>query len=379
MYPNVDFKNCVSCGQCEKVCPFINLYAEKKPLKVLAAKNPDEKIRMQSSSGGIFSMLAESVIYKKGVVFGVRFDENWQPVFDYTESMEGIANFRGSKYVQAVVGTAYFEVLQFLKQGRYVLFSGTPCQVAGLRRFLKIEYNNLLTVDVVCHGVPSPLVWRQYVKECIIRSDCRAYSVKNTALSNAKDISVITGISFRDKNLGWKKYSFVIRGKSANGEQNTVLLSDIHRNNPFMQAFRDNLILRPSCYNCKTRSGKSCSDVTIADFWGVGHYYPEMDDDKGTGLVLLNTEKGLKLYESLYPQPEQLEVDYQKALAGNPCIEKSEKRTKYREIFWYEYRNKNSISVVTPINRKIRPCFIKKVYLFLMYRIKRILVAIKVK
>ena len=370
-YPHVNNEKCIECGLCEKVCPFINQDEERKPLKVLAAKNPDEEIRLKSSSGGIFSMLAESIIEENGVVFGVCFDENWQPVFGYSEDLEGIAKFRGSKYVQASVGTAYSDARRFLKQGRKVLFSGTPCQIAGLNRFLQIKYDNLYTVDVVCHGVPSPLVWRQYIKEITKIPDRREGDGKNTVLPDSKDIPVITDINFRDKKLGWEKFSFVVRMKSAVGGQNSVLLSDMHRENLFMQAFLNNLILRPSCYSCKARSGKSGSDITIADFWGVGSHYPKMDDDKGTGLVLLNTEKGQNLFSSLSIRPEQLEVDYLKALAGNPCIEKSVSVPKLRDRFWREF-SVHGVDAIEPICNKMKPGYIKRVCRFIRVKIKKL-------
>ena len=165
LYPVVDASTCIDCGLCEKVCPVINQDEPRKPLKVYAAKNRNEEIRRQSSSGGIFTPLAESVIREGGVAFGAKFDKDWNVVHAWTDTIEGIADFRGSKYVQSIIGDTYREAREFLKQGRKVLFSGTPCQIAGLRKFLRKEYENLLTVDVVCHGVPSPLVWREYLKE----------------------------------------------------------------------------------------------------------------------------------------------------------------------------------------------------------------------
>lgn len=372
LYPSVNAGKCIECGQCENVCPFINQYAGKKPKKVLAAKNPDDTIRLKSSSGGIFSMLAERVIDKNGIVFGVRFDENWQPVFDYTETKEGIDAFRGSKYVQAIVGTAYSDVRQFLKQGRQVLFSGTPCQIAGLNRFLKKEYENLITVDVICHGVPSPLVWRQYIEEIAEMPDRREGSGKNTVLSSSKDIPVITGICFRDKKLGWKKYSFVVRGKSAKGGKNTVLLSDMHRKNQFMQAFLTNMTLRRSCYNCKAKGGRSGSDISIADFWGISKFYPEMDDDKGTSLVLVYSNKGLNMINEVLTQSYYIEADYQQGISVNPCIEKSVKTPKYRDEFWEKYRL-IGISAIDSLYKKMQPGFMKKVYLYFRHRVKIII------
>lgn len=336
LYPVVDTDKCIDCGLCEKVCPFMNQGNENKPMKVYAAQCKDESIKLKSSSGGVFSLLATAIIEEGGVVFGVKFDDDWQPVFGYAETVEELEPFRGSKYVQAVVGNAYIDARTFLKQGRKVLFSGTSCQIAGLKRFLKTEYENLLTVDVVCHGAPSPMVWEQYLQE-IKMSDRREDRGKNTVLSSSKEIPVITGISFRDKNLGWQKYSFVVWGESAIGGQNSVLLSDMHRENRFMQAFLSDLILRPSCYVCKAKAGSSGSDITIADYWGVSKFHPEMDDDKGTSLVLVNTKNGGYWTDRVLPQLEYVESDYSYGLAGNPSIEKSVKVPKYRKYYWKKF------------------------------------------
>lgn len=336
LYPVVDTDKCIECGLCEKVCPFMNQGNENKPMKVYAAQSKDEGIRLKSSSGGVFSLLATAIIEEGGVVFGVKFDDDWQPVFGYAETVEELEPFRGSKYVQAVVGNAYIDAQTFLKQGRKVLFSGTSCQIAGLKCFLKTEHENLLTVDVVCHGAPSPLVWKQYLQE-IKMSDRREDRDKNTVLSASKEIPVITGISFRDKRLGWQKYSFVVRGESAGGGQNTVLLSDMHQENRFMQAFLSNLILRPSCYACKAKAGCSGSDITIADYWGVSNFHPEMDDDTGTSLVLVNSQNGGYWTDRILTQLEYVESDYSYALAGNPSVEKSVIAPKYRKYYWKKF------------------------------------------
>ena len=167
LYPVIDDISCTRCGKCKNICPANYQGAARKPLNVYAAKNMDEEIRRQSSSGGIFSLLAEHVIQEGGVVFGARFNDTWDVVHDYTETVEGLAVFRGSKYVQSVTGETYIQAKKFLKDGRKVLYSGTPCQIAGLKAFLQGDHNNLLTVDLVCHGVPSPLVWKKYLDEII--------------------------------------------------------------------------------------------------------------------------------------------------------------------------------------------------------------------
>lgn len=183
LYPVVDQSVCIDCGLCEKVCPVINLNEPRQPLQVLAAKNRNEEQRLRSSSGGIFILLAEHIIKQGGVVFGARFDKNWEVEHAYAETLEELEPLMRSKYVQSRIGNTYKEAEQFLKQGRQVLFVGTPCLIAGLKKFLRKEYENLLAVDFICHGVPSPGVWRRYLEE--IKSERSEDAGKNTVLSSS--------------------------------------------------------------------------------------------------------------------------------------------------------------------------------------------------
>lgn len=299
LYPVVDTNLCIDCGLCEKVCPIINKNEPRRPLKVYAAINKDEDIRMQSSSGGIFTILAEKTIKDGGVVFGVKFNKNWQAVFDYTETIEGIAPFRGSKYVQATVGEAYKQAESFLKKRKKVLFSGTPCQISGLKKFLRKDYDNLLTVDIICHGVPSPKVWDRYLEETC-RKLIKNMSDGKNSVGSAKGgdyKSCIEAISFRSKITGWKKFSFLLKlNFSTFNGKNTVVFSDFFGKNNYMRAFLTDTILRPSCYLCPTKNGRSNSDITIADYWGIDSVSPSFDDDKGCGAILFNTEKGYTYY-----------------------------------------------------------------------------------
>lgn len=155
LYPYVDESSCIDCGLCEKVCPMLHSGEPRKPLVVYAARNRNEKVRLQSSSGGVFTALAETVVHEGGVVFGVCFDEKWEVVHTYADNCDELVKFRGSKYVQSKMGDCYQQVETFLKAGRKVLFSGTPCQIRGLKLFLRKEYENMLAVDVICHGVPD--------------------------------------------------------------------------------------------------------------------------------------------------------------------------------------------------------------------------------
>lgn len=272
LYPSVSETVCVNCGLCEQVCHELHPYEERKPLTVYAAINKDEDIRLKSSSGGIFYLLAEKTILEGGVVFGARFDDEWQIVIDCAETLEGVNPFMGSKYVQARIDTAFKDAEAFLKQGRKVLFSGTPCQITGFRHYLRKEYDNLTTVDFVCHGVPSPKVWKRYLDE-VVTSGKQA----------------INDVKFRDKRAGWKKFNFALL---FNQDEKVHSLCSWHQKNHYMRAFLFDMILRPSCHDCRAKRGRSHSDITIADFWGINMEMPEMDDDKGTDLVLVNTEKG---------------------------------------------------------------------------------------
>lgn len=301
LYPEVDEAICIDCGLCENVCPVINQADARIPLQVYAAKNTDEEIRMHSSSGGVFSILAEQTIKQGGVVFGARFDENWEVKHDYTETIDGVSVFRGSKYVQSKTGDTFKQAEQFLKQNRKVLFSGTPCQIVALKRYLKKEYENLLLVDFICHGVPSPGVWRKYLKQ-VIALTCD----KNTVSSHLKLLlsernALVEGISFRDKRLGWQKYSFslTLSTTDESGNKNTVSLSESLNENLFMRGFLANLYLRPSCYACPANKGKSGSDITLGDYWGISSLMPDYDDDKGISAISVNTEKGKAVYANL--------------------------------------------------------------------------------
>lgn len=321
LYPIVDKDACSNCDLCEKVCPVINQSESRKPLKVYAAKNKNEEIRRQSSSGGIFTLLAEKVIEEGGVVFGARFDDNWDVIHSWTDTIEGIAAFRGSKYVQSTIGDTYREAKDFLKQGRNVLFSGTPCQIAGLKKYIRKDYDNLLTVDVVCHGVPSPKIWKEYLE--------------SLQLSN------IGAISHKDKSTGWRGYSFSV--KDTYGK---IVYTEKACDNKYLSAFVRNYILRPSCFSCPAKAGKSLADITLADYWGIEHFVPQLDDNKGTSFVCSNTQKGVMIVDSL--NLISVVADYQKSLPYNSCIVQSTNEPKLRKNFWVNYK-KEGINVLSKI------------------------------
>lgn len=330
LYPRIDLSKCIDCKLCEKVCPIINPNEDKQPLEVYATINPDEETRKQSSSGGVFSLFATRIIQENGVVFGARFDENGEVKHDYTETLEGLAVFRGSKYVQSRIGNTYQKAESFLKSGKKVLFSGTPCQIAGLKRFLRKDYDNLITVDFICHGVPSPKIWRHYLK-----ATCNQ-------LAGGKDYE-IKAINFRNKDRGWKNFSFLLN-LNVTGKTNKTLCEPAG-NNAYMKGFLGNLYLRPSCHYCAAKSGKSGSDITIADYWGVQKQNPSLNDDKGVSLAFYNTPKG-----NLYKLPSDTPLSYPKAIKYNRAAVKSHKAHRKRNLFFQKF-NEGETDMTALISR----------------------------
>ncbi len=344
LYPLVDAAKCIQCSLCEKVCPVINQGDERKPIEVLAAKNKNEKIRLESSSGGIFTLMAEEILNRKGVVFGARFDSEWGVIHSYTDSSEGLAAFRGSKYLQSYIGNSFKEAKFFLEEGREVLFSGTPCQIDGLKKYLRKDYVNLHTVDFVCHGVPSPKVWKIYL-----------------AKISKNKVDTVKRINFRSKNKGWKLFSLDIEF-----QEDGNMISETLNNNPFIKIFLRDYILRPSCYKCPSKCLKGGSDVTIADYWGIDAIYPQFDDDKGVSLVMINSEKGKSII-----RPDLvsfIESNYDDAFKGNPSIEKSVRIPKNRDVFWtYLSHNRDIIKLI----RQITKTSFKKQIIKFLRKVKR--------
>ena len=318
-YPVVDEAICINCGLCEKVCPVQNQAEKRTPLKVYAAKNQNEEELLASSSGGLFIFFAKKIIAEGGVVFGAKFDSRWEVVHSYADDLEGVYELMRSKYAQSRMGTSYLDAKEFLKDGKTVLFVGTSCQIAGLKRFLGKEYENLITMDVVCHGVPSPKIWRRYLEE--LKQDVATKKNKQVEIRN---------ISFRDKQSGWKKFSivFTFAFPSGDGNDKTISISRMHREDAFMKLFLTDLILRPSCYQCPARGGKSQSDLTIADFWGIENIIPEYYDERGVGLLMVNSPKGLKMLDDDILSVKEVSLD--DATKRNPCYFSSKLEPKNR-------------------------------------------------
>lgn len=336
LYPKVDSNLCVDCGLCEKVCPIMNQVEQQAPIYAYAAINPNDDVRESSSSGGIFSAIAEKVVVDGGVVFGARYNEQWEVEHTYTEDIEGLQSFRGSKYVQSRIGASFSKVEAFLKEGRWVLFSGTSCQIAGLNHYLRKSYDNLITVDVVCHGVPSPKIWREY-------------------LATVSPIDKISRVCMKDKTNSWRGYNITI-------ETNEKKITERASSNKYMLSFLQNLSLRPSCYRCPAKAGKSGSDITLADYWGVEKLIPSMDDDRGTSFICVNTEKGEQILRSI--TFKKTIADYVASVPFNACLEKSTTEPIGRNAFWQNYRDLGIgvLQTLSPVKTSLLKRIIKRIY-----------------
>lgn len=310
--PVVDAKKCLQCGSCEKVCPWTNAVENPSVLsaglpKTIAAFAKKESVRLESSSGGIFTVLAEKILDDGGVVVGV--SQLSPTMFGHVviNNKVGLAKLRGSKYVQADAGLVYREVLSLLKSGKKVLFSGTPCQVAALYAVLgKNVYAGLITVDVVCHGTPSVKVFEKYVTEIEKENSAQVQSSQ-----------------FRDKREGWRLYSMTSSLNTISGD--CFQVSKTLHKDKFMRVFLQNICLNSSCADCKYGKLPRVADITLGDYWNIASVHPEMDDNKGISVVLLNTDNGNVLFDSVAESVIQCESKVEYAVAGNPCIVRSSK------------------------------------------------------
>lgn len=316
-YPEVNKDKCINCGLCEKVCPILNnKQIENKP-RAYACINKDEKVREESTSGGIFTLLASAIINDGGVVFGACFDENFGVHHTYCEKIEDLGKYRSSKYLQSDIGLSYKKAKEFLNQGRKVLFTGTPCQIEAIKSYLGKEYDNLYLQDIICHGVPSPMIWDKY----------KTYREEK---ANSK----LNKMSFRSKkNTTWSSYNI-----DMNFDNKTSYTIN-HNDDVYMKAFLKHLSLRESCTDCKFKKNNRLSDITLADFWGIKNVKPEMDDGKGTSLVVVNSKKGQELFDSLKDSMICEEVEFEKAIAGNPSFNTTSKASPNADKFYEDLKN----------------------------------------
>lgn len=284
-----------------------------------AAYTLDESIRNASSSGGIFSELAKRILEQNGVVFGCVLNEQMQARHIWIDTMRDLYKLQGSKYVQSEIGETYIQCAEFLKQGTKVLFSGTPCQIEGLYRYLECvsdskDMEHLYTQDFICHGVASPTVWNDYME------------------LKKRNGNKITDVKFRDKSEGWSHYALLIKFSDGSEVRETV------NESVWSRGFLNNLYLRPSCYECKCKKVNRKSNITLADFWGIERVVPELADDKGVSLMLVHSKKGIELMEDIRDRIYLKETDFEQAIKENSSMIKSAKMdAKRRKRFFRIY------------------------------------------
>ena len=358
LFPRVDKTACINCGACERVCPILNTETFEQSCTVIdnaacdqsspavrepfAAKTPgaatgvygkpialggwikDEKIRYDSSSGGAFTLFAGHILANGGIVFGAALGEDLTVRHIAVENKEDLAKLRGSKYVQSSIGNTYAEVKENLRQGRRVLFTGTPCQAAGLHSFLgNKKYENLYIVDFICHGTPSPKVFSDYM----------AYMEKKCG-------DRIVNFRFRLKDKNWNQTGLQL-GTAAETAGGKFIRHYPAFRDPFMNGFLDDIYLRDSCYDCRFKTlPKYYADITIADFWGVDKCDPGLNDGKGTSLVLLNSEHGKELFDAVKDNFYYKEVEFEKAIRRNKSLIKSVKPNRRRAAFFADYSSR---------------------------------------
>jgi coenzyme F420-reducing hydrogenase beta subunit len=340
-YPRIDPAACTECGVCEEVCPALSpAPAPGAPAPaVFAARTLDAATREASSSGGVFSAIAEDVLARGGAVFGARFDAELELRHAAAERAADLAPLRGSKYLPSLVGEAFGAVRRCVEEGRPALFVGTPCQVGGLRAFLgsRGAEGSLVAMDLVCHGVPSLRAFRAY-----------------TAWLERRHASRVTGVRFRDKREGWRRFQ-VVASFEDGGEYRRPFGDD-----PYMRAFLWNLCLRPACHACRWARLPRVGDLTLGDYWGIEAVRPDLDDDRGTSAVLVNTARGeqalARVRDRLALEPTPLEA----AVAGNVCLVRPVAASPRRAAFMrdlavlsFEALERRHLRDDTPVLRRI--------------------------
>ena len=315
LYPQTDEEACIDCGICKKVCPFQNSLPKKNEPIVFAAKHKDPEILEASSSGGVFTAISDFILKSCGVVYGVAFDESFNVCHQRAQTLDQRDKFRGSKYVQSNLDDTFDKIARDLQNGLIVLFTGTPCQCAGLRNylaFLNCNCENLYLCDFICHGVSSPIIWRKYVEFLEHKYQQR-----------------LEYFTFRSKEKGWSNFCIYARFAKENNDRNYITKYS------YLNLYSSLCITRPSCFNCIFASYNRIADITLGDFWNIGNSKPHMDDDKGTSSVIISSQKGLYLFDAI--KNDLIWEQSNPADCWQPHLEYPPVEPKGRDKFWDEY------------------------------------------
>lgn len=320
-YPMVRTSMCVGCEKCKSVCPVLNISkTENIDTRAFAAYCYNEMIRYSSTSGGIFTLLCTWIIAHGGVVYGAAYDEHFKVIHIPCDSIEQVRKLQQAKYSQSDLGECFKQIKEKLDQKQYVLFSGTPCQVNALKSFLGKETPYLYLVDLICHGVPSPKVWNQYVAYRSEKDNGGKYPIT---------------INMRSKETGWPTYSVSFEYKTG--------YKYLQKNNldPYMRVFVKNLCLRKSCYECKFKGIERVSDLTLGDYWGIWSQMPEFNDGGGASVLLVHTQKGIALWNDVKDECNYRELSPKLSVAENPSAENVAVLPKQREEFMKKYETED--------------------------------------
>lgn len=358
VYPQVDSKKCVQCGKCAKSCPSLNGIPSSGYVQpeVYAAWNLDTEIRVQSTSGGVFTALAQAVINRGGYVAGAFYDEGFRICHGVVSSLDEIPRLRQSKYAQSWIGDTFTQVRQLLREGKLVLFCGTPCQSAGLQQFLSRKYENLYCCDFICRGVISPKVYEKFLKDM-----------------RPTETSQLSVVHFKNKDYGWNRFSTKLTFRDG-----SIYHRDRNEDYYMRGYLRHNLYIRPSCHRCDYKSLPRISDISLGDFWGIGNYDKTLDNEQGTSVVLVNSEKGKTLFAWAQASLSVHKRSIEEVLAGNSCLLNVAQPGEFRDYFFENvdrYRfdelviriDKKSINI--PLRYRVYQ-FIGKVKRFLVNRRK---------
>ena len=324
LYPSINKKKCSNCGLCKRVCSNRPL-KNKNEIKVYIAKNKNNSQRKKSTSGGMFILIASEIIKKDGIVFGVKFDDNLMAVHDYATTIEDCEKFSSSKYIRSDMNNAYNKVEQFLSKGKYVLFTGTPCQCYALKKYLNKEYERLITCEIVCHSNPSPKIFKMFISNLE-----KKYNKK------------IIDFKFRNKEKCNKPYAITSDGRKIINET-------------YNTAFGNMLISRPSCSKCEFCDLNRKADITIGDFWGAKQMFPEIYDENGISLICINSENGRKIFEKISKNITYSEVNINDAFKFNHnsnMDEHSNKRKFFEMIEDGKINEKNIIKYMNKFTKR---------------------------
>ena len=298
-YPTLrDPSTCIECGLCERTCPVLKKTSLTHQPIAYAAYSKNMSLRMESSSGGVFSELASRILEKGGVVYGAAYTDSFEIAHCCVDKLSDLPKLRGAKYAESKLGSTFSDILLRLNQGQYVLFAGTPCQVSGLKAFLKKEFETLLCVDFVCHGVPSPMAWNSYIH----------YRSKQD-----NDGKLPVSINLRSKDTGWSRYQYSNLFDYGNGTVHQCTST----NSLFMKLFVGDYISRNSCETCAFKGYARVSDITLGDFWGIWEIAPDLDDNHGTSVVLLQSSKAKALWKEMQETIVCREVSLEEASRHN--------------------------------------------------------------